>query len=88
MCASGITAVFGLLEPLEQAGFTPQMEGSQSTAGDSSPACFGFSYLANSLAQLLETALREFGRDRDVAKAALVTASNLLQAGGRALFEC
>jgi AraC family transcriptional regulator len=45
-----------------------------------SPACLGFGYLANSLAQVLETALREFERDRDVAKAALVTASTLLQA--------
>jgi AraC family transcriptional regulator len=80
MCASGTTAAFGLLEPLEQASFTPQMEDSQSTARDSSPACLGFGYLANSLAQVLETALREFERDRDVAKAALVTASTLLQA--------
>jgi len=80
MCASGTTAAFGLLEPLEQAGFTPQMEDSQSTAGDSSPACLGFGYLANSLAQVLPTALRAFERDRDVAKAALVTASTLLQA--------
>jgi hypothetical protein len=68
------------LEPLEQASFTPQVEDSQSAAGDSSPACPGFGYLANSLAQVLETALREFERDRDVAKAALVTASTLLQA--------
>jgi AraC family transcriptional regulator len=80
MCASEITAVFGLLEPLEQAGFTPQMKGSQSTAGDTCTTCLGFGYLANSLAQLLETALREHERDRDVAKAALVTASTLLQA--------
>jgi AraC family transcriptional regulator len=80
MCASGTTAAFGLLEPLEQASFTPQMEDSQSTAGDPSLASFGFGYLANSLAQVLETALREFERDRDVAKAALVTASTLLQA--------
>ena len=80
MCASGTTAAFGLLEPLEQASFTLQMEDSQSTARDSSPACLGFGYLANSLAQVLETALREFERDRDVAKAALVTASTLLQA--------
>ena len=80
MCASGTTAAFGLLEPLERASFTPQMEDSQSTSGNSSPACLGFGYLANSLAQVLETALREFERDRDVAKAALVTASTLLQA--------
>ena len=37
-------------------------------------------YLANSLAQLLETAIRELERDREVAKASLVTASTLLQA--------
>jgi AraC family transcriptional regulator len=80
MCASETTAAFGLLEPLEQGSLTPQMEDSQSTAGDSSPACLGFGYLANSLAQVLETALREFERDPDVAKAALVTASTLLQA--------
>jgi AraC-like DNA-binding protein len=80
MCASGTTAAFELLEPLEQASFTPQMEDSQSTAGDSSPARLGFGHLANSLAQVLETALREFERDRDVAKAALVTAWTLLQA--------
>jgi AraC family transcriptional regulator len=80
MCASGKTAAFGLLEPLEQAGLTLQMNDCQSTAGDSSPACLGFGYLANSLAQVLGTALREFERDRDMAKAALVTASALLQA--------
>src|ERR1700745_3251044 len=80
MCTSGTTAAFGLLQLPEQAGFTPQMEDPQSTAGDSSPACLGFGYLANSLAQVLETALREFERDRDVAKAALVTATTLLQA--------
>jgi AraC-like DNA-binding protein len=80
MCASGTTAAFRPLQPPEQASFTPQMEDPQSTAGDSSPACLGFGYLANSLAQVLETALREFERDRDVAKAALVTASTLLQA--------
>jgi AraC-like DNA-binding protein len=76
MCASGTTAALGLLEPLEQASFTPQTENSQGTARDSSPACLGFGYLANILAQVIETALR----DRDVAKAALVTASTLLQA--------
>jgi len=80
MCTSGTTAAFGLVESLEQASFTPQMEDSRSTAGDSSPTCLGFDYLANSLAQVLETALREFERDRDVAKAALVAASTLLQA--------
>jgi AraC family transcriptional regulator len=80
MRASETTAAFGRVERLESASFTPQKEDSQSTAGDSSPACLGLGYLANSLAQVLETALREFERDRDVAKAALVTASTLLQA--------
>ena len=37
-------------------------------------------YLANSLAQLLETARREFERDSEAAKASLVTASHILQA--------
>jgi AraC family transcriptional regulator len=71
---------FRTRETTRQASFTPQVEDSQSTAGESSPACLGFGYLANSLVQVLETALREFERDRDVAKAALVTASTLLQA--------
>ena len=38
-----------------------------------------FDYLANNLAQLLETARRELERDRGAAKASLVTASSLLQ---------
>jgi AraC-like DNA-binding protein len=38
------------------------------------------SYLADSLAQLLETVRREFERDREVAKASLVTASTILRA--------
>ena len=37
-------------------------------------------YLANSLAQLLETARRELERDSEAAKASLVTASHILQA--------
>jgi AraC family transcriptional regulator len=80
MCASGTTAVFGRVKTLQQASFTPQMEDSQSSARDSSPACLGFGYLANSLVQLLETATRELERDCKIAKAALVTASTLLQA--------
>ena len=80
MRALGTTAAVGRVESLEQATFTPQMEDSQSSAGDSYPVCLGFGYLANSLVQLLETATRELERDPDVAKAALVTASNLLQA--------
>jgi AraC family transcriptional regulator len=69
----------GRVERLEQARFT-QMEVSQSAARESTPACLGFAYLANSLVQLLETASRELERDPEVAKASLVTASNLLQA--------
>jgi AraC family transcriptional regulator len=80
MRALETTAAFPRQEQLEQASFTPQVEDSQSTARDSSPACLGLGYLANSLAQDLKTALREFERDRDVAKAALVTASALLEA--------
>jgi AraC family transcriptional regulator len=80
MRALETTAAFPRQEQLEQASFTPQVEESQSTARDSSPACLGLGYLANSLAQALKTALREFERDRDVAKAALVTASALLEA--------
>jgi AraC family transcriptional regulator len=38
-----------------------------------------FDYLANSLAHLLETARRELERDREAAKASLVTASSILQ---------
>ncbi len=80
MRAIETTAAFGRVERLEPASFTPQLEDSQSAARASPPACLGFGYLANSLAQLLETARREFERDREVAKASLVTASNLLQA--------
>ena len=80
MGALGTTAVFGRVKPLEQASFTQQMEDYQRSARDSSPACLGFGYLANSLVQLLETATRELERDCKVAKAALVTASTLLQA--------
>jgi AraC family transcriptional regulator len=56
------------------------MGDSQSAARDSSPSRLGFGSLANSLAQLLETAIRELERDREVAKASLVIASTLLQA--------
>ena len=80
MRALGTTAAFGRLKPLEQASVTPQMKGSQSTARESSPACLGFGYLANCLIQLLETATRELERDREVAKASLVSASTLLHA--------
>jgi AraC family transcriptional regulator len=56
------------------------MEGSQGIAMNSSPAALQFGYLANSLAQLLETARRELERDREAAKASLATASIILQA--------
>ena len=45
-----------------------------------SPTDLQFGYLANSLAQLLETARLEFERDSEAAKASLVTASHILQA--------
>jgi AraC family transcriptional regulator len=79
MDALGTTAVFGRVKPLEQASFRPQMEDFQSAARDSSTSCLGFGYLANSLTQLLETARREFDRDREVARASLAGASALLQ---------
>jgi AraC family transcriptional regulator len=80
MGALGTTAVFGHVKPLEQTSFRPQMEDAQGAARDTSAACLGFGYLANSLAQLLETARRELERDPEVAKASLVTASNILRA--------
>jgi AraC family transcriptional regulator len=56
-------------------------EGSQDAALDfSSPTPVQFSYLAVSLAKLLETAKHELERDREAAKASLVTASTILQA--------
>jgi AraC family transcriptional regulator len=57
------------------------MEGLQTSAPDSSSeADEEFYCVANSLANLLETARRELERDREVAKTSLVTASNILQA--------
>lgn len=55
------------------------MEGSQSTATNSSPGGPPFGYLATSLAQLLEVARRELEHDREAAKASLATASTILQ---------
>jgi AraC family transcriptional regulator len=56
------------------------MEGLQITAPDSSSAAdHQFHYVANSLARLLENATRELDRDRQAAKASLVTASHILQ---------
>jgi AraC-like DNA-binding protein len=58
------------------------MEGLQITAPESSLAADQqFHLVANSVAKLLETARRELERDQDAAKASLVTASNILQAG-------
>jgi AraC family transcriptional regulator len=55
-------------------------EGPQDTALDfSSPTPVQFGYLTVSLAELIETAKREFERDREAAKASLVTASSILQ---------
>src|SRR3981189_473357 len=57
------------------------MEGLQTAAPESSFAADQqFHLVANSLAKLLETARRELERDRDAAKASLVTASHILQA--------
>jgi AraC family transcriptional regulator len=57
------------------------MEGLQTTApGSSVAADEQFHFVANSLAQLLEAATRELERDREAAKASLVTASHILQA--------
>ena len=56
------------------------MEGFQTIAPESSIAIDEqFHFVANSLAQLLETATRELERDREAAKASLITASNILQ---------
>src|SRR6202158_4088204 len=57
------------------------MEGFQTTVPESSSgADQQFHLVANSVAKLLETARRELERDRDAAKASLVTASHILQA--------
>src|ERR1700675_4882571 len=57
------------------------MELLQTTAPDSSSgADQKFQFVANSLARLLDTARRELERDREAAKASLVTASRILQA--------
>jgi AraC family transcriptional regulator len=57
------------------------MEVLQTTAPDSSSgADQKFQFVANSLVKLLDTARRELERDREAAKASLVTASHILQA--------
>ncbi|UWU76563.1 AraC family transcriptional regulator [Bradyrhizobium huanghuaihaiense] len=55
------------------------MEESQSTAQQFWPTGPEFSYLAGSLAELLDVARREFEHDREVAKASLAAASTILQ---------
>ena len=56
------------------------MDGLRDTVPDSSStAGLQFHYLASSLAKLLETASREFERDREAAKASLAAASTMLQ---------
>ena len=63
------------------------MEGLQPTAPDSaSGADRQFHLVANSVAKLVETAKRELERDREEAKASLVTASHIPASGDRALF--
>jgi len=57
-----------------------EMDRSQSVAMNTSRLGPQFDYLANSLAQLLEAARREFERDREAAKVSLATASTMLQA--------
>ena len=57
------------------------MEALQTSAPESSfTADQQFHLVASSLAKLLETVRRELERDREVAKASLATASNILQA--------
>jgi AraC family transcriptional regulator len=57
------------------------MEGLQTTVAESSFAADQqFHLVANSVAQLLETARRELERDQEAARASLVTASHILQA--------
>src|SRR5258707_3517550 len=57
------------------------MEGFKTAAPESSFAADQqFHLVANSLAKLLDTARRELERDREAAKASLVTASDILQA--------
>src|SRR5258708_20311269 len=57
------------------------MEGLQTTAPECSFAADQqFHLVANSLAELLETARRELERDREVAKTSLITASLILHA--------
>jgi AraC-like DNA-binding protein len=79
MCALGTTAAFGRPKSLAQVSLRSQIDDSQSTARYSCSDCLGFGNLASTLAQLLETATSELERDREVAKASLVTASTLLQ---------
>ena len=56
------------------------MQGSQDTTTNSALTGFQLGHLANSLAQLLDTARRELEHDREAAKASLAAASTILQA--------
>jgi AraC family transcriptional regulator len=72
----------GSIAPSERlARFRSLEPGLQTAAPESSFAADQrFHLLANSLAELLETARRELERDREVAKASLITASRILHA--------
>ena len=57
------------------------MESLQTIASESSIAVDEqFHFVANNVAQLVEAAMRELGRDREAARTSLVTASHILQA--------
>jgi AraC family transcriptional regulator len=76
MRAPGTTTAFGHLAQFGR--LEPRL---QTTVPESSFAADqNFHLVANSLAELLETARRELERDRDVAKASLITASRILYA--------
>jgi AraC family transcriptional regulator len=67
--------------PVRSQSLSSLMEGLQTTEPASSLAADQqFHFVANSLAKLLEAATRELARDREAAKASLVTASHILQA--------
>jgi AraC-like DNA-binding protein len=63
--------------PLRTRSLMERSEGKEGVF--SSPADSQFDYFANSLAQLLETARCALDRDREAAKASLLTASSILQ---------
>jgi hypothetical protein len=86
MGVSGLTAVVGRLGQFNPDPMEPSRAVRRSlsilarTPADSSPASLQSGYIANTLAHLLETARRELGRDRELAKASLLAASTILQA--------